>query len=105
MKKYLLLFTLFCATFAMGTLLFNEAHKNTSIASISDESTTDKGLLFERTEIKESAMSDRENTSTGFKEVSKELIKDASESAAKFIFYLEKRCLIKGNVFLCVISS
>jgi hypothetical protein len=88
MKKYLLLLTLSCATFAMGTLLFNEAHKNTSIASISDGSTAEKGMFFERTEIKESAMSDRENTSTGFKEVSKELIKDASESVAKFIFSL-----------------
>ena len=88
MKKYLLLLTLFCATFAMGTLLFNAAHQNTSIAAISDENTSDSGLFLDRAEVKESVMSDKENTSNGFKEVSKELIKDASESTARFIFSL-----------------
>lgn len=88
MKKYLLLLTLFCATFAMGTLLFNAAHQNTSIASIADESTFEEGLFSGRAEVKESVSKENEDASSGLVEITKEAIKDGSEVLAKFIFSL-----------------
>ncbi len=84
MKKYLLLLTLFCATFAMGTLLYNAAHQNTSIASISGESS----VFSERTQVKQSAALESEESSNGLVDMGKELVKDASESVARFIFSL-----------------
>ena len=88
MKKYLLLLSMFCATFAMGTLLFNAAHKNTSIASISDDSDSEKELFTGRTQVKESVMSNQEDSSSGLVDMSKEVVKDGSEVVARFIFSL-----------------
>jgi hypothetical protein len=88
MKKYLLLFTLFCATFAMGTLLYNAAHQNTSIASISDDNEMKEGFFLDRATLKESKLEEDGSAAEGLVEMSKEVIKDASESMARFIFSL-----------------
>ncbi len=76
MKKYALLILLFCATMALGVLVYQAAYQHTIVASVSEEViSTDK---VKETQVKEEA----------FSEATKEIAREGGKSIARFLFSL-----------------